>query len=52
MQEQQMGEIISDPGIAVHRGTSGSPVFDDTGAVIGVTMMSVPMPKRMEWSHP
>lgn len=40
MQEQQMGEIISDPGIAVHRGTSGSPVFDDTGAVIGVTMMS------------
>jgi len=29
-------EIKSDPVIPVHKGTSGTPIFDDTGAVVGV----------------
>jgi hypothetical protein len=37
---QQMVEIESDPVIVVHQGTSGTPVFDNAGSVIGVAMLS------------
>jgi hypothetical protein len=39
-EDQPMVEIRSDPPVIVHQGTSGTPVFDDTGAAVGVAMLS------------
>lgn len=38
--DQEMLTINSQPVLVVHKGTSGTPIFDDTGAVIGVMGMS------------
>ncbi len=38
--EQQMAEIEGRPVVVVHQGTSGTPVFDDAGAAVGVAMLS------------
>lgn len=38
--DQPMVEIRNDPPVLVHQGTSGTPVFDDTGAGVGVAMLS------------
>jgi len=39
-----MLEIENNPVIEVHQGTSGSPVFDDTGAVVGIMHFSASDP--------
>jgi Trypsin-like peptidase domain len=38
--ESEMVEIDNNPKIEIHKGTSGSPVFSDSGEVIGLAMLS------------